>query len=284
MSEQSLKTNCIYNIDCLEGMKQLPDKSIDLVVTSPPYNCKTKYTSYVDEIPWSEYYAFIGKVLDEIYRTLKVGGAVAIVIPPVIKWQYQHKYADTWRDFDRSYKSHRGSDKFVGKGRIEPISHTIYSMMRERDSHMRETILWVKAAENRPPISSNSCMGCDSDPYIRSVYEVILIGSKGRWFHSGATGRRGKDAMPFMDYTKDVWMIPALSSSSHPAPFPEEIPNRLIRLFTHTPDSVVLDPFLGIGTTIVAAIKNNRRFIGFEIDKEYFSIAQGKIGLASWDV
>jgi len=269
--------NTVQCCDCKNGFKQIPDGSIDLIVTSPPYNCGKDYEVYSDERPWKEYYSFIGEFLDCAYASLKVGGTIAIVVPPTIKFQHDHKYADTWSDFDKTYKTHRGPVKVLGRGRIEPIAHRIRTMMELRDPHMRESIIWVKAAEGQPPISTNYCMGCDSDPFIRSVYETILIGSKGKWFHTGGTGRRGKDAVPYMDYTKDVWNIPAMSSRIHPAPFPEDIPDRLIKLFTHTPESVVLDPFAGIGTTLVAAVKNNRKFIGFEINNKYCEIARKKI-------
>ena len=113
--------------------------------------------------------------------------------------------------------------------------------------------------------------------FTRGVYETILIGSKGRWFHSGGTGRRGKDAIPFMDYTKDVWMIPPVSSREHPAPFPQEIPTRLIRLFTHGDHPVVLDPFCGIGTSLLAAKELGRDFIGIEKEPAYVTIAEKRL-------
>jgi len=272
-----LELNRIYNMDCLDGMRQIEDKSVDLIVTSPPYNCGKNYISCSDELPWKEYYSFINLVLDESYRILKDGATVAIVVPPTIKWQFKHQYANTWKDFDSTYKTHRGDEKFTGRGRIESISKTIHTLMENHDPHMRETIIWVKGMENGEPISSNYQMGCDSDPFIRGVYETILIGSKGRWFHSGGTGRRGKDAVPFMDYTKDVWMIPPISSREHPAPFPDEIPRRLIRLYTHGILPVVCDPFSGIGTTALTAIELKRQFIGFEKEKTYFDAAQIRI-------
>ena len=258
-------------------MKTIPNKIIDLIITSPPYNCGKNYLSYTDEVAWVDYYKFIDAVLDESYRVLKDGGTIVIVVPPTIKWQFKHQYANTWKDFDSSYKTHRGDEKFTGRGRIEPISKTIHTLMENHDSHMRETIVWVKGAEGGEPISSNYQMGCDSDPFIRGVYETILIGSKGRWFHSGGTGRRGKDAVPFMDYTKDVWMIPAVSSRDHPAPFPIEIPRRLIRLYTHGSSPVVLDPFYGIGTSLLAAQELGRDYIGIELEPLYIDIAKRQL-------
>jgi len=272
-----LELNKIYCGDCLDLMREMPDKCIDLTVTSPPYNCGKGYLSYDDEIAWPNYYRFINSFLDEAYRISKDGGTIAIVVPPTIKWQYKHKFCNTWTDFDQSYKSHRNDEKFTGRGRLEPISKNIHTLMEKHDSHMRETIIWVKASEGGEPISSNYHMGCDSDPFIRGVCETIIIGSKGRWFHSGGTGRRGKDAMPYMDYTKDVWMIPSVSSKEHPAPFPKEIPLRLIHLFTHGEHPVVLDPFCGIGTSLLAAQELNRNYIGIEKEPEYIKIAEKRL-------
>jgi site-specific DNA-methyltransferase (adenine-specific) len=144
-------------------------------------------------------------------------------------------------------------------------------MMKE-DNHVREPIVWIKGSEGNA-ICTTHAMGCDSDPYFRPAHEVILIGSKGRWFHRGGTGRRGTIAMPFADETKDVWFIPPVSTALHPATFPIDIPSRLIKLFTHSKDAVVLDPFLGSGTTCYCAKKLNRYSIGIEISEKYCEIA-----------
>jgi DNA modification methylase len=262
--------------DCLEVMKTLPDKSVDAVITSPPYNCRKEYGTFHDQMPWPDYYSWIGFILDEFYRVLLDGGLLAINIPGVIRWQAEHEFSETWCDFDASYKTHRNGVSVIGKGRIEPVGFRLFQMMEDRDSHIREPIIWVKGSEGNA-VSSDYRMGCDSDPYMRPAHEFILLGTKNRWFHRGGTGRRGKDAVPFLDETKDVWFITPGRRKDHPAIFPVELPLRLIKLFTHAKDAVILDPFMGSGTTGVACVQTGRDFIGIEIDPGYFAIAERRI-------
>lgn len=257
--------NSIITGDARELAQAIPDESVDLVVTSPPYNCRKDYGIFDDQVPWPEYYKYMGGLLDELYRVLVVGGVIAINIPGVVRWQSEHRYASTWGDFDPTYKSHRNGEKVTGKGRIEPIGFALFEMMRERDNHMREPIVWVKGSEGNA-ISSDYRMGCDSDPYMRPAHELILLGSKGRWFHRGGTGRRGGDAVPFLDETKDVWFMTPARDKKHSAVFPVELPERIIKLFTHAPDAIVLDPFIGIGTTAKACQNTMRQWLGFELD------------------
>lgn len=262
--------------DCLELMPREQAESVDLFVFSPPYNCRKPYGTFKDEIPWPAYYEWMGRVLAECYRLLRVGGVIAVNVPTVIRWQAEHAFAQTWSDFDPTYKTHRNGEKVIGKGRIEPLGIRLYEQMERLGLKMREPIVWVKGNEDNA-IGSDYRMGCDSDPYMRPAHEWILLGSKGQWFHRGGTGRRGREAVPFTDYTKDVWFMPPDRSNHHPAPFPEELPMRLIRLFTHAPDSVVCDPFMGKGTTGAACIRAGRSFRGYEIDPGFFEIAEKRI-------
>jgi DNA modification methylase len=202
-----MKLDVIYNEDCIEGMSKLPDECVDLVITSPPYNCRRNYTNVSDERPWSDYYVIMERALEEIYRILIVGGTVAVNVPLCVRWQRDHAYANTWADYDPDYPTHRQSERVYGKGRIEPLGIKIFNMMAEIDIHMREPIVWIKGSKGNA-ISTTYKMGCDSDPYMRPVHEHILLGSKAQWYHRGGTGRRGKDYVPFADYTKDVWFIP----------------------------------------------------------------------------
>lgn len=262
--------------DCLELFPSISDSSVDLIVTSPPYNCRKDYGVFDDQMAWGEYYAWMNKVLGECYRVLRAGGTLALNVPMVIKWQREHKFSHTWSDFDPTYKNHRGNEKWTGKGRIEPVGIRLFEMMRAFDSHVREPIVWVKGSEGNA-ITSGYQMGCDSDPYIRSAHEHIWLGSKGRWFHRGGTGRRGKEAIPDWDSCKDVWFISPDRSNHHPAPFPKEIPARLIRLFVHAKDAVVCDPFMGKGTTALAAIEADVSFVGFELNRPFYDYAQERI-------
>ena len=266
----------LHNGDCLEYMRGMAIGSVGLIVTSPPYNCRKQYGQYDDQLPWPDYYTWMRRVLIECYRVLELGGTLAVVVPGVVRWQAEHRNADTWADYDAGYKTHRNGEQVMGKGRIEPLGFNLFAMMREIDPHVREPVIWVKGTDESV-IASEYRMGCDSDPYMRPTHEMILLGSNGRWFHRGGTGRRGADAVPFLEETKDTWFIPPISSRDHPAPFPIEIPYRLIRLFTHASDAVVFDPCMGSGTTMVACAKLERNGIGCELDARYYAMAQARV-------
>lgn len=271
-----MQTYTLIHADCLTALREIQPNTVDLIVTSPPYNCRKDYGDFDDMMQWPTYYKWIGDILAELYRVLVPGGVVAVNVPSIIRWQSKHKYADSWSDFDPTYKTHRDGQQVVGKGRVEPIGFRLFEMMRQLDPHIREPVIWVKGSEGNA-ISGDYRMGCDSDPYMRPAHEFILLGSKQRWFHRGGTGRRGGDAVPFLDETKDVWFIPPERSGLHPAVFPVEIPRRLIKLFTHADDSVVLDPFAGLGATGIAAAELGRAFIGIERNKTYLDEANRRI-------
>lgn len=256
----------IYHGECVKVLQSLPEASVDLIVTSPPYNCRKDYGEHADEIPWMDYYAHAARWIRAAYRLLVDGGTLAINVPGVVRWQSDHKYADTWKDFDPSYHCRRDGELIKGKGRIEPIAARLTEIMRKCDPHLREPIVWVKGDSG---INSKYQMGCDSDPFCRPAHELILLGSKRRWYHRGGTGRRGKDALPWLDECKDVWFIDAAQDPNHPAVFPREIPARLFRLFCHAPDSVVLDPFMGSGTTLSVAREFNLAAIGIERELDH---------------
>jgi site-specific DNA-methyltransferase (adenine-specific) len=116
---------------------------------------------------------------------------------------------------------------------------------------------------------------------LRDVHEYILVFSKGMYLRkrSGKENTIGRDE--FLDWTKSVWSFPAVSARKigHPAPFPEELPHRLIQLYTFEGD-VVLDPFAGSGTTCLAALADGRFYIGYEIRRDYFELAHQRI--AAW--
>jgi site-specific DNA-methyltransferase (adenine-specific) len=268
-------------------MADMPEDSVDLIVTSPPYNVRKNY-GVSDEIPWDRWYDFVRAMIFASWFILRPGGVLALNVLKEARWQRDHKYAETWTDYDPNYITHRGKERNIrGKGRVEPVSHQVYGLMEAAKFKMRESIIWVKGNLSKSgeiqTISTNYQMGCDSDPYLRGTAEIILLGSKERWYHDGGTGRRGAKAMPFDLFTKDVWIIPSTSDSQHPAPFPEEVPNRLIRLFVHRmntrdlPEPVVFDPFMGRGTTAIAAIKQDCYFYGCDINPEYVELANKRI-------
>jgi site-specific DNA-methyltransferase (adenine-specific) len=161
-------------------------------------------------------------------------------------------------------------------------------MMIEIGFNMRGEIIWNKAASASPSTAWGSWQSA-ANPILRDIHEYILIFSKGSYRRE-----RTKDEMAercntitkeqFMEWTKSIWAMNAESARriGHPAPFPEELPKRLIQLYSFTND-IVLDPFMGSGTTAVAAIKAKRNYIGYDINEEYIRLARDRIKLARQD-
>lgn len=270
-------------MDCFEFMEKLPNNLVDLIITSPPYNCRMPYGSFQDEMPWRDWYRLIEHLLSECLAILRVGGVLALNLPLVIRWQRDHAFKDTWSDYDPGYLTHVGNLRDQkGKGRIEPVGFRVWKIMEEIGFRMREPIIWVKGTDGNA-ICSDYRMGCDSDPYMRPCHEIILLGSKGRWYHDGGTGRRGREAVPFIDFTKDVWHIPSVSSGGHPAPFPPELPMRLMILYIHRlntqtlPEPIVFDPFAGSFTTATSAEILGINWLACDIAPEYIELAHQRL-------
>jgi site-specific DNA-methyltransferase (adenine-specific) len=143
---------------------------------------------------------------------------------------------------------------------------------------MRGEIIWNKGNSSSPSTAWGSWLS-PSNPTLRDVHEYILIFSKGSYTRKNPKKRRitiSRDN--FLEFTRSVWTIPAVSARSvgHPAPFPLQLPQRLIQLYTYKGE-VVLDPFMGSGQTAIAASQSNRKYIGYEIYQKYIRLAQKRI-------
>jgi DNA modification methylase len=236
-------TNHIFNTSS-EDMHQLADSSIHLMVTSPPYNVRKDYD---DDLTLAEYINLLGRVFSETYRVLVPGGRACINIAN------------------------------VGRKPYIPFAAYISALMIEIGYLMRGEIIWDKAAS----VGNSTAWGSwasASNPTLRDVHEYILVFSKGTYKRE-ALGRPATISRDeFLEYTKSIWTFPTVSARriGHPAPFPTDLPYRLIQLYTFA-DEIVLDPFMGSGTTAVAAIDCNRKYVGFEIDADYIEIAQKRL-------
>lgn len=245
--------NCVICGDAIETMKEIPDNSIDLVMTSPPYNVRMEYDQ---ELSWPDYFQLLGSFAKEAIRCLRDGGVLAVNLPKEVK-------------LTKDQINH-------GSVRVVRIAERFDAICEELPGVLpRENIIWAKGSEEGQPYSHVTATGSDNNIYIRSTCEIITLHSKNRYYYDGGTGRRGRGAVLFMDETKDVWWIRPIHGQGHPCPFPIIIPNRLIRMFTLTGkhEPIILDPFLGSGTTAVAAKQLGRRFIGIEINPKYCAIA-----------
>ena len=232
-----------------ENMEEIPNNSVHLMITSPPYNVSKEYDN---DLSLTEYLEFLRKCFIETYRVLVNGGRACINIAN------------------------------LGRKPYIPISSYISTIMIEIGFNMRGEIIWNKSAGAGVSTAWGSFQSA-SNPILRDIHEYILIFSKGDYKRE-----RTKEELEikkntiskdnFTQWTKSIWNISPESAKKigHPAPFPEELPYRLIELFSFTED-IILDPFMGSGTTAVSALKNNRNFIGYEINNNYVKLANNRI-------
>jgi len=240
-----METNKIYNMDCLEGMKQLPDESVDLVVTSPPYNIGTDYNEYDDNKDWQEYYKWCENWLKEIFRVLKKDGRLCL----------------------NHYLS-LGTSAF----RTAPLMELNTIALKLGFNHHSVAIWTDRTLAKRT--AWGSWMSA-SAPYINSPFEGVLILYKYSW-KKLSKGESTIDKQSFIDGCRGIWNIATETKGLTKANFHLDLPKLCINLFSYSGD-VILDPFIGSGTTAVASIETNRNFIGYEIDKGYYDIAVGRI-------
>lgn len=226
-----------------ENMAELPDNSVALMVTSPPYHVGKDYD--VDST-YAEFLAMLGRVLTETHRVLEPGGRAAVNVAN------------------------------LGRRPYVPLSHHVTSIMCDIGFHMRGEIIWRKAAGAAGSCAFGSWRSA-SNPVLRDVHEYVLVFSKGRMDRSHK-GENSVGRDEFLRDTLSIWDIPPESARrvGHPAPFPVELPRRLIELYTYRGD-VVLDPFLGSGTTAVAALQAGRVYVGYELDRGYARAARRRI-------
>jgi site-specific DNA-methyltransferase (adenine-specific) len=233
-------------VQCVDSrdMSMLPDESVHLMVTSPPYNVGKEYD---EDLDMDEYRGLLKAVFREVYRKLIVGGRACVNVAN------------------------------LGRRPYIPLHSFIIEDMLDLGFLMRGEIIWQKAASAGASTAWGSWMSA-SNPTLRDVHEYILVFSKGsmRREKEGRESTIARDE--FLEYTKSVWSFPTESAKrvGHPAPFPEELPYRLIQLYTFEGD-VVLDPFCGSGTTCIAALKTNRHYVGFDINEEYVNLAKDRI-------
>jgi site-specific DNA-methyltransferase (adenine-specific) len=228
-------------------MSFIPDSEISLVVTSPPYNVGKPYSKHADDLDLGEYLAYIGDVWRECHRVLRLGGRLAINV------------ANTWRQ------------PYI------PLSAYIATQCIEMGFIMRGEVVWNKAASVGVSTAWGSWRSA-SNPTLRDVHEYILIFSKDS-LKLAPNGARSKiTSEEFTTYTKSVWTFSTASArkEGHPAPFPEELPSRLIKLYTF-PGDIVLDPFVGSGSACAAAKRLGRRYVGIDIDPGYIELAKKKL-------
>jgi site-specific DNA-methyltransferase (adenine-specific) len=227
-----------------QNMNKLPNNSIHLIITSPPYNVRKEYDENLD---LSEYLDLLQNVFLETWRVLVPGGRVAINIAN------------------------------VGRKPYIPLHLYITEIMLEIGFLMRGEIIWDKSASAGVSTAWGS-FGSASNPVLRDVHEYILVFSKQNMKLPKKKKNNSIKNEDFVQWSKSVWKFPTVSAKKigHPAPFPVELPKRLIEFYSYEGD-VILDPFMGSGSTSIAAKKTNRHYVGYEISQDYVDLANNRI-------
>jgi len=226
---------------------KVPNASVDLIVTSPPYNVDIKYNSHDDQITYEKYLEFSHKWLSRCFEWLKDDGRLCLNIP-----------------LDKN------------KGGQQSVGADFTTIAKKIGFKYHSTIIW-----NEGNISRRTAWGSwlsASAPYVIAPVELIIVLYKKDW-KKNSKKESDITKSEFIGWTNGLWTFPGQSkkgAGGHPAPFPVELPKRCIKLFSYVGD-VVLDPFMGSGSTMIAAILNNRKSIGIEVDNEYCKIAKKRI-------
>lgn len=228
-----------------ERMGVVANDSVALMVTSPPYHVGKDYDT---DSSFEEYLALLRAVLSETKRVLEPGGRVAINVAG------------------------------LGRKPYVPLHTFVDVIMMDLGFLPRGEIIWIKG-EGAGGSCAWGTFASPRNPVLRDLHEKVLIYSKGRLDRHPSKGKaKTMSSSDFMDYTLSVWKIPPASAKriGHSAPFPVELPRRLIELYTF-PGELVLDPFIGSGSTALAAIQMGRHYVGYDNDPKSISLAQGRI-------
>ena len=225
-------------------MDEIPDYSVHLMVTSPPYNVKKEYD---EDLSLNEYRSLLKTVFKETYKKLVTGGRACINVAN------------------------------LGRKPYIPLHSYIIEDMLEIGFHMRGEIIWNKASSASPSTAWGSWQSA-ANPVLRDIHEYILVFSKESFSRKIGHKNNTITKEDFLEWTKSVWTFPAVSARrmGHPAPLPEELPHRLIQLYTFKED-IVLDPFCGSGTACLVALKDGRHYIGYDIEPLYVELANQRI-------
>ena len=228
-----------------EVMDEIPDYSVHLMVTSPPYNVTKEYD---EDLTLEEYRGLLKRVFAETYKKLVTGGRACINIAN------------------------------LGRKPYIPLHSYIIQDMLEIGFLMRGELIWDKASSASPSTAWGTWLSA-ANPILRDIHEYILVFSKEAFNRKNLPGKISTIKRDeFLQFTKSVWTFSAESARrvGHPAPFPIELPYRLIQLYTFK-DEVVLDPFCGSGQACIAALKAKRHYIAYDIEEEYVKLAERRI-------
>lgn len=232
----------IYNDDATR-LHFITDEAVDLTITSPPYNLDMSYNGYKDVVPYDAYLEWVRVWAKELLRVSKDDGRACINIP-----------LDT------------------NKGGKRPVYADYVRVFQEVGWNYQTTIVW-----NESSISKRTAWGSwrkPSAPFVTAPVEMIPVFYKQSWKKSDVGKTWDISSKDFMDWCLGLWRFPGENpvKAGHPAPYPEELPRRLMLLYSYQED-VILDPFVGTGTTCRVSKKYGRKSIGVDIDTRYCELA-----------
>lgn len=231
--------------DAREVLRKLPDRCVHLVVTSPPYNVGKEYD---EDLTLGEYLDFIEEVMREVYRVLVWGGRICFNVAN------------------------------LGRKPYIPLHAYIIQRLEEIGFLLRGEVIWDKGDAVSGSSTAWGSWCSATNPLLRDQHEYIIVASKGDFRRNKGYKEDTITKEEFLEFTRSIWRFPPESAKKvgHPAPFPEELPYRCIQLYTFKED-VVLDPFVGSGTTCVVALKVGRHCVGIDVDERYVEIAKKRL-------
>jgi len=227
--------------DCLEVLGEMPDESVHLVFSSPPYNVGIDYDSHEDDKPFGEYMDWLAERFGECGRVLAPGGHLVVNVAN------------------------------IGRSPYLPLPARLAVRLEQemgKEFMMRGEIVWDKFN-----IGNRTAWGSwlsPNMPSLRDQHEILLVFRK----EGKREGESDLTKEEFLEYTRSIWTIQSESRRvSHPAPFPEALARRVVKLFSFIGETV-MDPFCGSGTTCAVAKELDRHFLGIDISEEYCEIAR----------
>jgi site-specific DNA-methyltransferase (adenine-specific) len=242
----------LINGDINEVLRNFPNESIDLIITSPPYNVGIDYSHWKDTLSPEEYYDnFVLTFLKNFKKVLKPDGRFAINIPYTISFKH--------------YK----------KGHIDMISGEYYERIKKAGLHFFALIDLVEKAPHRKKFTAWGSWLKASAPWIQNPKECVIVGYNKQW-KKLEKGESTITKEEFMEIVSGLWNYMAETKGLTKANFSLDIPVKAIKGFTYKND-IVMDPFMGSGTTAIAAIKNNRKWVGIEISPDYCNIIVDRV-------
>jgi len=242
-----IELNKIYNEDCITIIEKMCDSSVDCIITSPPYMFQKEYNNYDDKFQPEKYEEFLTNIFKGCVRVLKDGGRMFVNVQPV---------------FTNNYPTH----------------HIVTKILTELGLTWGGEILWEKNNYNCAYTTWGSWKS-PSQPYLKYTWEYVEYFYKNSPKHKGLKENIDITGEEFKLYTTAKWVIPPekrMKEFGHPAMFPEELVERILKLFTYKGD-VVFDPFSGVGTTCCVCENLDRKYIGAEISTEYCNTANKRI-------